>query len=165
MEQQQIIVDFLNSLVALDWQAIHNLLQYRVPVNPKLLHHPSVIVQPVLNGTITQFVVGPLGLLNGALGGNDHIVAVLCTRTNELQGFQLKSDNSEFKDKRLVAYDALQRGKTYRVTDAAGNKWFGAYEGNQIKETAEEGVVLRLPDNHRVIVFYHDVTQIVPYSL
>jgi hypothetical protein len=58
------IIARLNEYVAIDPVAIHQLIEYRVPMNESLADHPSVQVNA--EGEVP--VVGLLGLLNGIVG-------------------------------------------------------------------------------------------------
>jgi hypothetical protein len=57
--------DFLNSLMNLDPEALHNLIETRVACNDALRDHPSVQCWRNEQG---QCVVGLLGILNGFIG-------------------------------------------------------------------------------------------------
>ena len=62
-------VDFLNSLLGLDREAITNLLFARVNCNKSLRLHPAVQVQT--NPIDDSRVLGFLGIINGMFGKND----------------------------------------------------------------------------------------------
>jgi hypothetical protein len=66
LEHAQQIIDFLNSLVALDSDAVEKLIETRVPCNQALAKHPTVQVAPTKEGS----EVGLLGILNGFVGTN-----------------------------------------------------------------------------------------------
>jgi hypothetical protein len=65
-EHAQRIVDFLNELVAIDREAIEQLIEFRVPCNQALADHTTVQVESQGYGPR----VGLLGLLNGLVGVN-----------------------------------------------------------------------------------------------
>lgn len=66
------IVDFLNELLVLDPEAIHSLIEYRVPCNQQMADHSTVQVMGVdLKGKEPSFKMGLLGLLNGLVGIKD----------------------------------------------------------------------------------------------
>jgi hypothetical protein len=58
------IIDILNECLAIDPNAIHNLIEFRTPTNQALADHPSVQVNA--EGAVP--VVGMLGILNGIVG-------------------------------------------------------------------------------------------------
>jgi hypothetical protein len=59
-----LMVTYLNEILRLDPEAVHSLLETRVPCNTALADHPTVQVH-AQNGTHT---VGLLGVLNGFVG-------------------------------------------------------------------------------------------------
>lgn len=61
----QEVVDFLNSLLQVDANAIHNLVEERVPCNEAMADHPLV---QVVGGVSGMASVGFLGILNGMFG-------------------------------------------------------------------------------------------------
>lgn len=63
------IIAFLNTLVALDPNAISELVSSRVFCNEKLAGHPTVQVSECISdNVIGQYRVGFLGILNGFCG-------------------------------------------------------------------------------------------------
>lgn len=60
-------IDFLNSLVAKDADAVTTLIEQRVPCNQAMADHPTVQCLLTDNGG----KVGLLGILNGLFGSND----------------------------------------------------------------------------------------------
>jgi hypothetical protein len=61
------IVDYLNSLLKIDPEAISELFNNRVPCNKKLAYHPTVQVQMIEDFSR----VGIIGILNGFFGVYD----------------------------------------------------------------------------------------------
>ena len=78
------IIEFLNSLIAIDPQAMHALVETRVPCNTAMQDHPTV--------QVSDATVGLLGVLNGMMGVDDRdygtIAAQFDDATGELIGFQ-----------------------------------------------------------------------------
>lgn len=66
------VVEFLNSLLKYDWEAVQELVQTRVKCNKRLADHPTV--QVGLNqddSGVSEYYVGLLGILNGYFGVYD----------------------------------------------------------------------------------------------
>ena len=87
-------IDFLNELVALDKEAIHNLVETRVWCNYQLAKHPTVQMHK-------QYQVGLLGILNGLFGTFDSgdkagwgpIVGCFDDDTGKLMKFEIGSSD------------------------------------------------------------------------
>ena len=60
------MIRFLNELVEIDGEAIHQLIEHRVPCNQGMLDHPTV--QVAANEGADPGKVGLLGVLNGFIG-------------------------------------------------------------------------------------------------
>lgn len=86
------IVDYLNEVVALDPEALHNLMETRVPCNQALSDHGTTQV----SGTVGSPTMGPLGILNGLVGvradGWGLIAGVYDDTTGKLTHFALTAD-------------------------------------------------------------------------
>ena len=67
IDNDQMIVDYLNELVSIDKEAMHKLVEARVECNEELVNHSTVQVVKNDNG---DDVVGFLGVLNGLIGGS-----------------------------------------------------------------------------------------------
>ena len=61
----QVAVDFLNSLLIVDRDAITRLISAHVPCNAAMADHPTVQVDVAIDRT---YSVGVLGVLNGMIG-------------------------------------------------------------------------------------------------
>jgi hypothetical protein len=69
----QRIVNVLNEAFAADADAMHNLIETRVPINDKLAHHPTIQCVAIdERGVKPRYAFGILGLLNGLCGVNEH---------------------------------------------------------------------------------------------
>ncbi|SRR6266705_4167600 len=86
----EIIIQYLNSLIALDSQAISKLIDIRVPVNKEFLKHDTVQILQRGTEENPENVVGLLGILNGLCGvdeeGYGYIVAE-CDKYNNISRF------------------------------------------------------------------------------
>jgi hypothetical protein len=92
------IISSLNEYLAIDPQAIHSLIEYRVPTNQALTDHPSVQVNA--EGEVP--VVGLLGILNGIVGvipGSEvgYITAVFDDDNGKLLRFELSKPGAYSK--------------------------------------------------------------------
>jgi hypothetical protein len=96
---QEVIV-YLNEVVALDPEAVHQLCEHRIPSNKKLAKHPTTQISYEETDS-AQEVVGLLGILNGLVGvrpdQHGYITAVYGDN-QKLQSFELtkKEYDSEF---------------------------------------------------------------------
>jgi len=59
-------IGFLNKLISVDSEAVHDLVETRVPCNEEFANHPTVQVVSGQSGQEAQ--VGLLGILNGLFG-------------------------------------------------------------------------------------------------
>lgn len=86
------IIRYLNEVLALDPEAIHQLMETRVPCNQALTDHATTQV----GGSADTNLVGPLGILNGLVGvRNDHwgyITGVYDDTTGKLIRFTPTAD-------------------------------------------------------------------------
>lgn len=64
-----LLIERLNEIASHDLEALHQLIETRVPCNEALANHPTVQVQKAADGN--GYVVGILGLLNGLVGAMD----------------------------------------------------------------------------------------------
>lgn len=82
----QEVVEFLNSLLELDREAISNLIFTRVSCNMKLAEHPTVqVLQDAVDG---RNCVGWLGLLNGLFGINENGYGCILMHCDPIDGKQ-----------------------------------------------------------------------------
>src|SRR6185437_9340415 len=58
------MIDYLNTLVAIDPEAMDALVHARVPCNRNMAYHPTVQIQAIED----NFRVGIIGILNGFFG-------------------------------------------------------------------------------------------------
>ena len=81
------MIRFLNELMEIDPDALHKLIETRVPCNTDLAEHPTVQVQ----GTQEKPCVGLLGILNGFVGADNDGWGFVCASfdddTGKLTGF------------------------------------------------------------------------------
>lgn len=93
-----LLIQYLNSLVALDAYAISKLIDYRVPVNKALTDHETVQILQKGTEENPEYCVGLLGILNGLCGvdedGWGYIVAV-CDTDNNISKFIHKKDRNK----------------------------------------------------------------------
>lgn len=61
------VIEFLNEILAVDEDAIYDLVETRVACNPALANHPTVQVS-LQDG---KYTVGLLGILNGIFGTDE----------------------------------------------------------------------------------------------
>jgi hypothetical protein len=64
-------VDFLNSLIAIDREAISQLFAEHTACNCELMDHPAVQVQGLKVNDVLCGQVAPLGIINGLFGVYD----------------------------------------------------------------------------------------------
>lgn len=88
------IIERLNSMVAVDPDAMLRLIKQRVPCNEALADHPTCQVDfDEDRGPAGVYVVGLLGVLNGILGkdseGWGYLCAVLDEDQTKLTGFKV----------------------------------------------------------------------------
>lgn len=76
------IVNYLNELLKLDYQAVFALIKCRVPCNEALINHPTVQVVEDSDG---NSVFGLLGILNGLC--EQTTIATVFNDTNKLLYF------------------------------------------------------------------------------
>lgn len=76
------VIDFLNELADADPAAILALVQNRVPCNRAMANHPTVQVQ--VTGKI--YMVGPLGILNGAFGVDENNYGPITVTVDDSSG-------------------------------------------------------------------------------
>lgn len=67
LEQADRLIRFLNELVEIDREAIHQLIEHRVHCNEGMLNHPTVQAVATKGGS-DPGLVGLLGILNGFVG-------------------------------------------------------------------------------------------------
>lgn len=80
------LIEYLNSLVEIDPDAIRELIEARVPCNEQLLNHPTVQVLKEDERAVPK--VGFLGVINGFIGeGNGYIMASFNDETGKLLRF------------------------------------------------------------------------------
>jgi hypothetical protein len=101
----QEIVDFLNSLVEIDREAIHTIMASHMPCNDAMADHPTVQVRAYKldeDAADHGCTVEPLGILNGFVGVDDEsrgfIEMMLDDATGKLVGFRvapLKFENEK----------------------------------------------------------------------
>lgn len=86
------VVDYLNEIVKLDPDALHQLCETRVPCNQALSDHATT----QMAGTVGSPEVGLLGILNGLVGkradGWGYIAGVYDDDTGKLTHFQMVAD-------------------------------------------------------------------------
>lgn len=73
------MIRFLNELVELDQEAMHQLVETRVPCNTKLTDHPTVQVRVKEK----KGSVGLLGILNGYIGTDADGWGFICAEYND----------------------------------------------------------------------------------
>jgi hypothetical protein len=82
------VADLLNSALRHDPVATHALVVNRVPCNPKMVDHPSIVVDAMGGG----YVVGLLGFLNGLVYGTGQVAQATFSadtdRAGQLIGFK-----------------------------------------------------------------------------
>ncbi|MFA5203006.1 MAG: hypothetical protein WC708_01135 [Lentisphaeria bacterium] len=85
------LIEYLNTLIEIDPDAIGELIEARVPCNEQLLNHPTVQVLKEDERAVPQ--VGFLGVLNGFMGvSNGHIIASFDDETGKLLRFTYQAD-------------------------------------------------------------------------
>jgi hypothetical protein len=72
------LAEFLNELIEIDPEAVHRLVEARVPCNRHLMGHPTVQVLRVVDNPETSSVVGFLGIINGFIGADTDGWGFLC---------------------------------------------------------------------------------------
>ena len=81
------VIEFLNSALKDDKEAIHNLIEQRVICNEKLADHPTIQVSCKNK---EQFEVGLLGILNGLFGTTEEGLGLISAvyEDDRLVGFK-----------------------------------------------------------------------------
>lgn len=77
------VVALLNELVALDPDAMHALVESRVPCNDALADHPTVQVSSRVDGDGSGYEFGILGALNGLFGTDGISYGAISASFNE----------------------------------------------------------------------------------
>lgn len=160
MSHMQEIVTRLNDAVARDWQAMHRLVESRVPASPRLANHPTIIVVPHQSQDSITFSVGMLGVLNGVCcGTDDPPIEAVFDDAGELIGFRLRGDG-ETVDHRAVAFKDMRIGQVYRVRDRLGQYFIGPYLGSG-DPPQESGIRLQQPQGRVALIYFHDASQVI----
>lgn len=84
----QKVCDLLNDALALDHQAVDNLITLHVLANKKLAEHPTVQVRQTIG---SRYTVSFLGLLNGLSDGSKYLVAEYHNTSGKLERFRVYS--------------------------------------------------------------------------
>jgi hypothetical protein len=85
------LIEYLNSLIEIDPDAIQELIEARVSCNEQLLNHPTVQILKEDERAVPK--VGFLGVINGFMGaGNGYIMASFDDKTGKLLLFSHEID-------------------------------------------------------------------------
>lgn len=94
----ELIIEYLNSLVTLDQEAMSRLIEIRTPCNDKLTNHETVQVLEEIIDNKPEYKVGLLGILNGMCGIDEDgcgFVMAVCDGDNNLIKFIHKKDRNK----------------------------------------------------------------------
>lgn len=97
LELTNYFIAVLNGAVAADAEALHKLVEYRVPCNSHLVEHPTVQVRTEQKSTtggattlVEEHSVGMLGVLNALLGIDDKGAGPLAADFDDTTGMLTK---------------------------------------------------------------------------
>lgn len=86
------LANYLNSLLAADRNAMHQLLEYRVPCSRRIIDHPTAIPSESPTGGL-EF--GALGLINGIAGLHGELIEACYDERGRLIHFLLRVNHAE----------------------------------------------------------------------